>query len=577
MTWSGNISSNKLRELFIRFFESRGHQLVSHSTLVPSDPSVLFTTAGMQQFKSHYLNPEKAPHRRVVTIQPSFRTTDIDEVGDNTHLTLFEMLGNFSFGYGADNKEAYFKEDAIKWAWEFLTGQDWLGIPYERVSATYFKGDNIIPRDSVSRDVLDFIGGCDKIIPATREDNFWGPTGMEGPCGPTVEFYVDGVEVWNLVFNEYYFKNNKFTKLTYGGVDTGAGLERLVAVLGHLDNVYETDVFKPLVDAIEKAGVRNRAKQRIVADHVKAAVFALADGITPSNKEAGYVVRRLIRRAMVAAGDGHEQLLNETARQVMVIYGGYYSHLKAVDIGILEREIVKWRPIKLTGEKYLNKIAGRGISKVSGQEAFDLYQSHGFPIELTEEMARERKLEVDVAGFWHALEEHQKKSRAGASKKFKGGLEGQSEIEVRYHTATHLLHRALQDVLGEHSFQRGSNITKERLRFDFAHPHAVTKDELAQIEEIVNQKICDALLVTHKHLSPSEATAAGAIGLFNEKYGNEVIVYAIGPWSEESAPYSLEICGGPHVDNTAEIGRFKIIKEESVSAGIRRIRATIED
>lgn len=578
MIWSGDISSNELRELFVRFFELKGHQLVSHSSLAPSDPSVLFTTAGMQQFKGHYLNPENAPHHRVVTVQPSFRTTDIDEVGDKTHLTLFEMLGNFSFGYeNADNKGAYFKEDAIKWAWEFLTGQDWLGIPYERVSATYLKGDDVIPRDNVSREILDFIGGCDKIIPASREDNFWGPTGLEGPCGPTVEFFVDGVEVWNLVFNEYYFKNNKYSRLAYGGVDTGAGLERLLVVLNRLDNVYQTDVFKPLIEIISQAGIVEEKKQRIIADHMKAAVFALADGITPSNKEAGYVVRRLIRRAMVAAGDGKEKLLQDTARQVVATYGSYYAHLKAADLDILKQEIVKWRPIKIVGEKYLNKLEKSGIRKINGKEAFDLYQSRGFPIELTTELACERKMTVDTAGFWRELEAHQKKSRAGAAKKFKGGLEGQSEKEVRYHTATHLLHRALQDVLGEHSFQRGSNITAERMRFDFAHPHAVTSEELAQIEEIVNQKISEALPVTHKHMSPSEASAAGAIGLFNEKYGNEVIVYAIGLWAKDNTPYSLEICGGPHVDNTAEIGKFKIIKEESVSAGVRRIRATIDD
>ena len=588
MTWSGNISSSQLRELFVKFFMEKGHQLVSHSSLVPADPSVLFTTAGMQQFKSHYLSPKEAPSRRVVTVQPSFRTTDIEEVGDKTHLTLFEMLGNFSFGYEggdknrleesqaeADSNEPYFKKDAIVWAWEFLTGQDWLAIPYERVSASFFRGDETLPKDQSSRDILEFIGGCDRITPAGKEENFWGPTGLEGPCGPTVEFYVDGVEIWNLVFNEYYFKDNKYTKLDYWGVDTGAGLERLLVVLNGYEDVYNTDVLKPLIDLAAREGVSQRSHQRILADHAKAAVFALADGVVPSNKEAGYVVRQLLRRAMVAAGKGNEQLLKPVAKEVQSIYQKPYPHLGRVDLGVFDQEIVKWQSVEAVGEKYLNKYIERGIKKISGKEAFDIFQSHGFPVELLSEMAKKRKIEVDQRGFWLELEKHHKVSRVGAHKKFKGGLSSRSAIETRYHTATHLLHRALLDVLGEHSFQRGSNITAERLRFDFAHPHAATPAELAQIEEIVNQKISAGLPVTHKHMTPAEATSAGALGLFNERYGQEVIVYAIGQWSKEHTPYSLEICGGPHVDNTAQIGKLKIVKEEAVSAGVRRIRAVI--
>jgi alanyl-tRNA synthetase len=577
MPLSNNISSQELRELFIKFFKEKGHRLVSPSSLAPDDPSVLFTTAGMQQFKGFYLKPEKAPSPRIVTIQPSFRTTDIEEVGDRTHLTLFEMLGNFSFGYTAasDNEQAYFKEQAIKWAWEFLTSRQWLGIPYERISATYFHGDQHISKDEASKAVLEFIGGCSKITPSTREDNFWGPTGFEGPCGPTVEFYVDDIEVWNLVFNEYYFKNNCYTKLKYCGVDTGAGLERFLVVLNNHRDVYDTDLFKPLVD-IAASKLDSPRNQRLVTDHIKATIFALADGIMPTNKEAGYVVRRLIRRSLIATNKNYT-LLHQIAKKVIEIYDHQYPHLHNADLSILDSEIEKWRPIELAGEKHINRLKEKGVKRISGVEAFDLYQSHGFPIDLTNELALERHIAVDESGFWEEFEKHQKISRGGSRQKFKGGLGGHSSVEIRYHTAAHLLHRILQEVVGEHAFQRGVNITPERLRFDFAHPHPLSEAEIAQVEALVNQKISEKLPVTHKHMSLSEAMKTGAVGLFNNKYGDKVSVYAIGQWSEEHIPFSLEICGGPHVDNTFEIGQFKIIKEESVSAGTRRIRATIKD
>ena len=599
------------RQKFIEFFESRGHKLVSPSMLIPeNDPSVLFTTAGMQQFKGYYLNPDAAPAKRVITVQPCFRTSDIDEVGDGSHLTLFEMLGNFSFGFtdrergstristhstssgqariDADDSSAadgrgleeapmdadkpYFKKEAIEWAWEFLTDSKWLGLEKEKILGTFFEGNDLLARDEESEKLLQALPGINKVEGRNQEENFWGPTGIEGPCGPTVEFHFGDLEVWNLVFNQYYFKDNNYSELDYYGVDTGAGLERLMVVCNNLSNVYETEVFAPLIAILDAHEITEPRRQRIVADNVRAALFALADGVMPSNKDAGYVVRRLIRRAMLTIGDTSGNIIEELTHRIIEIYGQYYPQLAKVPTGILEDEIAKWEPVKIKGEKILDEWAAQG-GKISGKMAFDLYQSHGFPIELTRESAQKRKIDVDEKGFWQEFEKHKEISRAGVAQKFKGGLAGHSEIEIRYHTAAHLLLASLREVLGEKVFQRGANINTDRLRFDFSCDHSLTQEELMQIEALVNEKIAQNLPVICEEMTRAEADACGAVGTFKERYGDTVKIYTIG---SAEKPCSKEFCGGPHVENTSEIGVIKITKEESAGAGIRRIRAKLE-
>ncbi len=522
--------SKELRKKFIEFYEKKGHKLMPSSSLVPeNDPSVLFNSAGMQQFKGYYLKPELAPAPRVVTIQPCFRTSDIDEVGDESHLTLFEMVGNFSFGYNYNSENngslqrggdsgAYFKKETIEWAWEFLTNPEWLGLDKTKFVGTYFEGTDALPADEDSKKILETLDGLEKIEAQNQDENFWGPTGLEGPCGPTVEFHYDGLEVWNLVFNEYYFSENNYKEIENKGVDTGAGLERLLVVVNSMSNVYETDIFEPLIGTVREYGIDDPRSQRVIADHVKAAVFAIADGVLPSNKDAGYVVRRLVRGAMVAIGDQSRELIGALVEKIVSIYADSYPHLKEADFSSINSEIDKWEPIKKNGIKQLDKWSAES-KNISGKMAFDLYQSHGFPIELTSELAKERSINVDEKGFWQELERHKEVSRAGLEKKFKGGLAGHSEIETRYHTATHLLLQALRDVLGEKVFQRGANINTERLRFDFSHSEALTDEQKAQVEAIVNEKISEQLPVMCEEMTQAEAEAKGAVGTFREKYG----------------------------------------------------------
>ena len=596
----------ELRNKFVEFFKSKGHKLVSPSSLVPeNDPSVLFTSAGMQQFKGYYLKPESAPSKRVVTIQPCFRTSDIDEVGDESHLTMFEMVGNFSFGYNADGdchpesasqrdegsgrldsssptqndknvcndeNNAYFKKQTIEWAWEFLTSKKWLGLDKNKFVGTYFEGTDALSEDKESAEILSNLDGLGNIEARNQEENFWGPTGTEGPCGPTVEFHYSGVEVWNLVFNEFYCANSSYQPLEYRGVDTGAGMERLLMVANKMENIYETDVFEPLFGVLRDFGIDNIRDMRLVADHIKAAVFAIADGVVPSNKDAGYVVRRLIRRSMVTIGDRSAEVVSALRDKTVEIYSENYPHLKNADFSSIDQEIQKWEPIKKKGEKVLDSWAAKA-ENISGKMAFDLYQSHGFPIELTKELAAERKIGIDEAGFWKEYEDHKQISRAGATAKFKGGLAGHSDIEIRYHSATHLLLASLREMLGVDVFQRGANINTERLRFDFSCDHQLLPEELAQVEALVNEKISQNLPVECEEMTQKEAQARGAVGVFKEKYGEKVKIYTIG---SKEKPCSVEFCGGPHVKNTSEIGNFKIIKEESAGAGIRRIRAKLE-
>lgn len=570
------MTAQELREKFLKFFKSKEHTFIPSASLIPSetDPSVLFTTAGMQQFKDFYLNPVEAKNASVATIQKCIRTVDINEVGDDTHLTFFEMLGNFSFGCPEKNG-SYFKKEAIELAWEFLTKE--LGFDQKRIYATYFKGENEVPEDMESLEILKTIKGLEKIVPQGSDDNFWSLGTENSPGGPTVEFYIDGVEVWNLVFNEYVLKNGKYEPQSIKGVDTGMGLERLLATVDNKKAVFETELFQPIFEEIEKVspssiqGETLKKSYRIIADHLKAATFLIADGVEPSNIGRGYVLRRLIRRTI-----RHGKLLNieknfliQLAAVVVEMYQDFYPELKENKDKIfaeLEKEENKFRETLERGLREFNKISNTNIS---GTDAFNLYQSYGFPFEMTKELAVEKGLEIDEQGFQEELQKHQELSRTASAGQFKGGLAEAGEITAKLHTATHLLLAALREVLGPHVFQKGSNITAERLRLDFAHNVKMTPEELEKTQNLVNEAIRENVLVTCEEMTVDEAKQAGAMGVFEAKYGDRVKVYKAGN-------YSSEICGGPHAKSTGELGHFKIVKEEASSAGVRRIKAILE-
>ncbi|MDP3661804.1 MAG: alanine--tRNA ligase-related protein [bacterium] len=529
---------NEVRQRFLKFFEARGHTIVTSAPLVPeNDPSVLFTTAGMQQFKPYYTGEKDAlkdfGSKNAVSIQKCIRTSDIDEVGDATHLTFFEMLGNFSFG-------GYVRKEAIAYAHEFITKELELSISY----VTVYKGSENVPRDEKSKENWKSLGVVD--VREEGADVFWGPTGNAGPCGPTTEIYCKDangkdVEIWNIVFNEYFCNGSreqldkgeaKLTKLPFLGIDTGMGLERLAAILQKKESVYETDAFP--THPVSRS-------ERIVADHTRAAEALIQEGVEPSNIGRGYVLRRLIRRAVL--------------------------HADRIGTKISDRfkdEETRFRKTLTAGLKEFEK----------GTDPFVLFTSYGFPLELTRELAKEKGVAVDTKEFEKAFEKHKEISRAGAEKKFKGGLADTSEMSVKYHTATHLLHQALRDVLGNEVQQKGSNITPERLRFDFAFPRKMTDEEKKRVEEIVNEKIKEGLPVQKVILPLSEAKKTGALHFFDEKYPDEVLVHYVG--SSLDTAYSKEFCGGPHIANTGVLGTFKIAKEEAVSAGVRRIKATLE-
>ena len=611
---SSAVLSNKLRQNFLDFFKKKGHEVIPSSSLVPkNDPSVLFTTAGMQQFKRFYLFPDEAPTMRIATCQKCVRTGDIDEVGDETHLTFFEMLGNFSFGYkartdpstslgaGAENvgvsqrevgvsQCSYFKDEAIKWAWEFLT--EVLKIDKSRIYATYFCDEKSgVPEDIESLKILNSIEGLEKIEPQGFDDNFWS-LGTEGsPGGPTVEFYVDNVEVWNLVFNEFVLKNGKYEPAELKGVDTGMGLERLTAVMQGESDVYKTDAFAPIISKIEELsgkeyschpehseGSNEISRQargdtcrafRIIADHLKAAIFLIKDGVQPSNKEQGYILRRLLRRSAVKMRqlkDKFETNLQELGQLIgciIQIYRNIYftdTDLKTIS-PVIEDELIRFSK---TLERGLKEI--QNIRKIDGKIAFDFYQSYGFPLELTEELFKQKGQTIDKKQFSAEFEKHKNLSRTASAGKFKGGLADQSEQTIKYHTATHLLHQALFDVLGNEVRQEGSNITSERLRFDFYSPQKPQPPQIKKAEEIVNQKIKQSLPVEFKIIPKDEAFKIGAKSFFREKYPDMVKVYFIGK-------YSKEFCGGPHVKNTSEIGKIEIYKFEKIGSNLYRIYA----
>ncbi len=578
------MDSQKLRQLFCDFFKQKGHMIMPPSSLIPeNDPTVLFTSAGMQQFKKFYTHPEEAPTKNIVTIQPCIRTSDIGEVGDDTHLTFFEMLGNFSFG-------GYFKNEAIAWAWDFLTKE--LKIEPQKISCSIFAGDGKNPRDDESAKILEKMGIQFK--EHNRDDNFWGPTGNEGPCGPTVEFYVDKIEIWNLVFNEYY-KNldGKYRELATKGVDTGMGLERMLAVINHAENVFHTDLFdlshKKLHQFLKK---EDPIDERVILDHIKTSTFALNDSITISNKGQGYIIRRLIRRAIVKAKQiGIDKNFTvDLAGEIFKTYENRYRFDQKIIQDELDREETKFRNTLSQGLKIFEKriIGGFGSQafggllpkhkeyRIDGKKLFDLYQTYGFPIEISLELARQNNLIIDkkaMEDFNTELKKHQGLSRTASAGMFKGGLADESEEVTKLHTAAHLVLAALRQVLGEHVIQKGSNITPERLRLDFSHAEKLSDDQIQQIESLVNKKIKQDLPVVMEEMPVEVAKETGAMGVFNEKYGHKVKVYTIGP---AHSYFSKEICGGPHVEQTGVLGHFKITKEESSSAGVRRIKAVLK-
>ena len=648
------LSSNELRALFLRFFQEKGHSVIPSASVIPeNDPTVLFTTAGMHPLVPYLLGQKHPQGTRLTDVQKCIRTGDIDEVGDMSHLTFFEMLGNWSLG-------DYFKDQMIPWSWEFLTSPEWLGIDPDKLAFTVFEGDEDCPRDEEAANLWRKCGvKDDHLFYLPKEHNWWGPAGVTGPCGPDTEMFIITkkpcgpdcspachcgayLEIWNDVFMQYNKqKDGSFIPLTQKNVDTGMGLERTICVLNGKKSVYETDAFTGILAKIEElCGKKytpddeNTRAFRIVADHMRTSTFIIGDprGIGPSNVGQGYILRRLIRRA-VRYGMGlglQEGFTAEIAKVIIDQYKAVYPELEQNKAFVLEQLTLEEGRFARTlkqGEKEFDKVMNNlrrtreamekiladdtlasaeeavkthvlrpqpdmvsaieavkagdlakvkaecqrihdSLNVIDGRSAFKLYDTYGFPIEITKELAAENGLTVDEADFAKRFEQHQATSRSGAEQIFKGGLADHSEQTTCLHTATHLLQAALRKVLGDEVHQKGSNITAERLRFDFTFGRKVTPEELAQVEALVNEAIAAKVPITMEEMTVSEAKAQGAMGLFESKYGEVVRVYTMGP-------YSKEICGGPHANNTGDLVSFKIIKEEASSAGVRRIKATI--
>lgn len=595
-----SISADELRSQYVAFFKSKKHVEISGRSLLPdNDPTVLFTTAGMQPLVPYLMGEKHPAGTRLVDYQKCVRTGDIESVGDEAHLTFFEMLGNWSLG-------DYFKKESIAFSWEFLTSKEWLGLDPNMLSITVFEGNENAPPDEESEQLWRAVGvPAERIARLGADDNWWaaGPT---GPCGPDTEiFYWVGaglppaasnkrtdpdlwMEIWNNVFMEYNRVDEQtLVKLPAQNVDTGMGLERTVTVLNGKKSVYDTDIFKNVIQAVEKTSGHiygsdsvKDVSMRIIADHIRAATFIIGDpkGISPSNIGAGYVLRRLIRRA-VRHGKKLQidrPFLEDLAAAVVTHFEAAYPELRENAVRIfseLRQEEEKFRDTLRKGEAEFTKMLP-GLLKnpkkvISGRLAFKLYDTFGFPIELTEELAREHEMTVDKDSFNAAYKKHQEISRGSNERVFKGGLADHSEQVTAYHTATHLLHKALRIVLGNAAAQRGSNITAERLRFDFSHTAAMTPEEKSAVERIVNEQIQADLPVSFEVMPLTEAMDSGAIAIFGEKYEDRVKVYSIGDFSKE-------VCGGPHVSRTGTLGTFRIIKEQSSSAGVRRIRAVLE-
>ncbi len=591
------ITSQYLRDKFLDFFRERGHAVIKSASLIPeNDPSVLFTTAGMHPLIPYLLGQKHPAGRRLTDVQKCVRTGDIEEVGDDSHLTFFEMLGNWSLG-------DYFNRESIAWSYEFLTSKRYLGLDPDRLSVTVFAGDDDAPRDDESAKIWENCGIPRERIYFLPKKNNWWIAGTTGPCGPDTEIFWDTgkpacsdscdpscdcgkyLEIWNNVFMQYYRKaDGSYEPLAQKNVDTGMGLERTVCVLNGMRSVYDIDLFQgALAKICQLSGktygddAATTKAMRVIADHVRTATFLLGDpvGVVPSNVDQGYVLRRLIRRAVRMANTlGMPQgSLSQIARVYVDVYRDVYSELSdnsAKIIDELDKEEERFRKTLVAGEKeFLKVISHIQGSVVPGGTAFKLYDTFGFPVEMTVELAAENGYTVDVEGFKQKYAEHQAKSHAGSEQRFKGGMaEGGGVETTRLHTATHLLQAALRRVLGDEVKQKGSNITPERLRFDFSFSRPMTQEEIAETERLVNEAIERKLPVTCEEMPIEEARKTGAIGLFGDRYGDVVKVYTMGDFSKE-------ICGGPHAANTGELGRFVITKEQSSSAGVRRIKAEL--
>ncbi|MBU1102429.1 alanine--tRNA ligase [Patescibacteria group bacterium] len=608
--------ASELRQKYLEFFKSKGHAIIPSASLIPeNDPTVLFTTAGMHPLVVYLLGENHPAGKRLVNVQKCIRTNDIDEVGDAVHHTFFEMLGNWSLG-------DYFKKEAITWSWEFLTSPQWLGLEKEKIAVSVFS-DESAPFDEESYKIWLALGVPEKRIAKLPQANNWWGLERGGPCGPDTEmFYWVGsgqapekfddsdsrwVEIWNDVFMQFNKRSSgSYEPLAQKNVDTGMGLERTLAVLNRMDDDYRTELFWPLIEKIVElsrkkydSSVETTRAMRIIADHIKAATFILGDdkAIVPSNVDQGYVIRRLIRRAVRYGKQlGIENIFTfKVAEVVIEIYKDIYSELRNNKEFIVNQLVKEEEKFKKTLERGIKEYQIQNekikmqndnvkLKIIPAEVAFNLYQTYGFPIELTEELAKEDGFDVDKDGFFEALKKHQELSRAGAEQKFKGGLADHSEQVVKYHTVAHLLLAALRKVLGGNVNQKGANITEERLRFDFLHGQKMTPEEIRQIEDMVNEKIKADLSVQMEEMGLEEAKAQGATGVFESRYGERVKVYTIADPSLRQAqgklssgpPFSREICGGPHVERTGILGKFKIIKEESSSAGVRRIKAVLE-
>lgn len=600
------MTSQELREKYLKFFENKGHKIIPSASLIPeNDPSILFTTAGMHPLVPFLLGQSHPQGKKLVDIQKCVRTNDIDEVGDLCHHTFFEMLGNWSLGN-------YWKKEAITFTFEFLTAE--LKINPEKLFVTCFAGDGDAPKDIESAQVWESLGiPKERIFFNGKKENWWASPGEFGPCGPDSEIFFDLTEkpcsencqpgcncgrfpeIGNNVFMEYNkISGGKFEKLAQSNVDFGGGLERLLAVVNGFDDDYKTDLFTPILETIgqsmDKKYEDNKIAFRIIADHFRASVFIIADGIEPSNKERGYILRRLIRRAILQLKKLNvldlEKAGSKIAEIIIETMSSVYPQLEENHVSliqIIETEIKKFNQTLEKGLKEFSK-----LEKIDGKIAFNLFQTYGFPVEITTELAKEKNLQIDLEEFKKEFEKHKELSRTASAGMFKGGLGEQSEVATKYHTTTHLLHSALRKILGDSVQQKGSNITTERLRFDFSYFEKLSEEQIKEVEDLVNKAIQDNLKVTSEIMDKQKALDSGALGFFLDKYGDSVTVYSIGNQDGhpersgdsrrvEGSPFSKEICGGPHVKNIGKLGTFKIQKEESAGSGLRRIYAILSD
>ena len=580
------MNSSELRQKYLDFFKSKGHKIIPSASLIPeNDPTVLFTTAGMHPLVPYLLGQKHPEGTRLADAQKCIRTGDIDDVGDDTHLTFFEMLGNWSLG-------DYWKDEAIQMSWEFLTSKEWLGIDKNRLAVSVFEGDGNAPFDQEAFDIWKGLGISEKrIAKLGKEDNWWGPAGETGPCGPDTEMFYwklntsdvpevfdpknkNWVEIWNDVFMQYVKdENGNYNPAKQKNVDTGMGLERTLAVINGAENLYHTDVFerahKKLHELLRK---ENPVGERIILDHLRAATFLLAERLEPSNLERGYVLRRLIRRAVRHGKQiGIEgQFCSKISKAVIETLGDIYPEIKENEKFIFEQLDNEEEKFEKTLENGLREFSK--LESVSGKDAFNLFQTFGFPIEVTQELAKEKGVNVDMEEFKKELEKHQDLSRTASAGMFKGGLADNSEQTTKLHTAAHLMLAGLRRVLGTEVYQKGSNITAERLRFDFSHKEKMTPEQIKQVEDFVNDAIKEDAPVVVEEVTLDKAKELGAMGVFESKYGEKVKVYTI---EKNGKIISREICGGPHVERTGILGRFRIAKEESSSSGVRRIKAVL--